>query len=412
MKRLPLFILIGLYCFYSKAQINDAITIGTTDSIFSTILDEQRKFLVHVPNSSDGSVYSKKNYPVVYLLDGDAFFLSVVATINHLSKNQMCPQMIVVGISNTNRNRDLTPTKGELDPPFLDSTFVANTGGGEKFLSFIEKELIPKIESKYPTEPYRMFIGHSFGGLEVMHAFVHQPQLFSSFIAIDPSMSWSNQVLLKKIKSMSFNESHQNKALYLGIANTMAEELDSISVLKDTSIDTEHIRSNLELNSYLKIQTQLKYKGKFYPAESHGSLPFIAQYDAFRFLFDFYELRFDMQDFINPETDIVNKVVNHYKKLSTVFGREVKPEEQFVNGLGYEFLQMQQLKVSEQFFKMNVINFPDSFNVYDSIGDYYDAHGDKEKAIESYKKALLLNKDSSLTRDKLEALKKNKNQTN
>ncbi len=404
MKKLQLIILLSVYCLYGHAQTDSAVSFGTTDSIFSTILNEQRRVLVYVPDSNEGSIFSKKSYPVVYLLDGDAFFLSVVATLEHLSANQMCPQMIVVGIPNTNRNRDLTPSKGELEPPFMDSTFVANTGGGEKFLSFIEQELILKIDSKYPTEPYRMFIGHSFGGLEVMHAFAHKPHLFSSYIAIDPSMSWSNQLLLKKIKSMPFKDNYSNKALYLGIANNIPEGLDTTTVLKDTSMETEHIRSVFELNTYLNTQTQLKYKGNFFPEESHGSLPFIAHYDAFRFIFDFYELKFEMQDFMNPETDIVNKVLNHYKKLSTVFGREMKPDEQFVNGLGYQFLQMRQFKVSEQFFKLNVTNFPESFNVYDSIGDYYVAHGDKDNAIESFKKALALNKDARFSKDKLEAL--------
>jgi tetratricopeptide (TPR) repeat protein len=107
---------------------------------------------------------------------------------------------------------------------------------------------------------------------------------------------------------------------------------------------------------------------------------------------------------MNPESDVVNKVLNHYKKLSTVFGLEMKPDEQFVNGLGYQFLQMGQFEVSEQFFKLNVTNFPESFNVYDSIGDYYVAKGDKDNAIESFKKALALNKNATFSKDKLEAL--------
>ena len=147
-----------------------------------------------------GGVISKKNYLVVYLLDGDAHFSSVVGMIQQLSSvngNTLVPKMIVVGIPNTNRTRDLTPTKAQLDPPFMDSTMVANTGGGEKFISFIEKELIPKIDSEYPTEPYRAFIGHSFGGLTVMHTLVHKPEMFNAYVAIDPSMSWDNQKLLQ-----------------------------------------------------------------------------------------------------------------------------------------------------------------------------------------------------------------------
>ena len=90
--------------------------------------------------------------------------------LSSVNGNTVCPKMIVVGIPNTNRMRDLTPTTPEGEQFYIDSSASTNSGGGEKFISFIEKELIPHIESNYPTQPYRMLIGHSLGGLMVMHA--------------------------------------------------------------------------------------------------------------------------------------------------------------------------------------------------------------------------------------------------
>jgi hypothetical protein len=388
-----------------NAQNNTDIVIGKIDSLNSTILNEQRKIWIHVPEGNSSELFEKKKYPVVYLLDGDAHFSSVVGMIQNLSFG-VWPQMIVVGIPNTNRSRDLTPTKAKLDPSMmLDSTIVANTGGGENFMSFIEKELIPFIDSKYPTDSYRMLIGHSLGGLIVMNTLIDRPYLFDSYVAIDPSMSWDDKNLLNKIKKTSLDKKFRNKKLFLGIANTMSKGMDKVTVQKDTTKTTAHIRAILELNTYLNndAEKQLSFKGKYYEDDSHGSVPLITEYDALRYFFDFYELKLDEEDYLDPTSDIVAKYENHYKRLSKEFGREMKPEDDMVNGLGYQFMNMQHYEKAEQFFKLNVKNYPESFNVYDSLGDLYVATENKEKAIESYKKALALN-DYPETREKLNNL--------
>ncbi|WP_017495283.1 hypothetical protein [Flavobacterium sp. WG21] len=56
-------------------------------------------------------------------------------------------------------------------------------------------------------------------------------------------------------------------------------------------------------------------------------------------------------------------------------------------------------------FKLNVANYPKSANLYDSLGDFYEANGDKKNAIASYEKALLLDKNFSEAKGKLEKLK-------
>ena len=395
------------FCFFTvNAQKNTDIIIGKIDSLNSKILNEQRKIWIYVPEDYSNGTFEKKEYPVVYLLDGSNYFSSVVGMIQQLSQT-VCPQMIVVGIPNTNRTRDFTPTKAKLDPPMIDSTMAANSGGGENFMSFIEKELIPYIDSKYPTDSYRMLIGHSFGGLTVMNILMNKPYLFNSYVAIDPSMSWDNKNLLNKIEKTPLDEKYRNKSLYLAIANTMSKGMDTLSVKNDTTFTTAHIRAILELNTYLKNDTQkkLSYKSKYYEDDSHGSVPLIAEYDALRYIFDFYELNLDIDDYLNPKSDIVAKYNNHYKRLSKEYGREMKPDEKLINGLGYQFMSMKQYEKSEQFFKLNVKNYPDSFNVYNSLGDLYVATGNKEMAIESYKKSISLDKNAT-SKDKLEALEK------
>ena len=383
MKKINLFYFLCL-CLYTLNGQHSNDIVAKIDRIDSEILNEERELLVYVPKGN-----SNQTYAVVYLLDGDSHFHSVVALIEQLSpirRNMMCPKMIVVGISNTDRNRDLTPTKGELP----------NSGGGANFISFIEKEVIPHIDSKYPTKPYRMFIGHSLGGLTVVNTLVHKPNLFNAYVAIDPSMSWNHKNLLTKIKNTTFNEKYANKTLFLAIANTMSEDMDIVSVQKDTTSRTKHIRAILELDSYLKKDTQKKmsYKGTYYEDDDHGSIPLIAAYDALRYIFDFYRFTLKSEDYFNPKIDVLTKVQNYYKRLSNGFGIEMKPDQLYINGIGFMLLENKQFKKAAEAFKLNIKNHPENFGVYDSMGDFYVAIGNTKKAIENYKKAVSLNIDS------------------
>jgi len=261
MKKILLAILITLSSICAFAQKDNKVTIGTIDSVQSKILNEQRKIWVYVPNA--GQLDSKQRFPVVYLLDGDAHFYSVVGMIQQLSQvngNTVCPEMIVVGIPNTDRTRDLTPTHIDAEPPMMDSASAKTSGGGEQFVSFIEKELMPHIDSLYPTEPYKMLIGHSFGGLTAINIAMNHTKLFNSYIAIDPSMWWDKMNFLKATKKALEEKKFAGTTLYLGIANTMDESMNITKVPNDTSVATKHIRSSLDLDKSIKTKYTMDWK--------------------------------------------------------------------------------------------------------------------------------------------------------
>ena len=408
MKTFCLIAMIALFLLFCtngiKAQISQTqpkqIVIGSIENIQSKILNEQRELWVYIPSSASDTNYSKQSYPVVYLLDGELFFSSVVGMIQQLSKAYVCPEMIVVGILNTDRTRDLTPThmdSWQVMSLVLDSDVCKNSGGGEKFISFMEKELMPHIDSLYPSAPYRILIGHSFGGLTVMNTLIHHTNLFRAYVAIDPAMSWDNQKLLKEAKKELATNTYSGFSLFLGIANTMDAGMDTIKVKEDSTKSTEHIRSIFDLRNYLNNnkQNQLVYAYKYYDDDEHNSVPLIAEYDAFRFIFNYYHLSLFYNGYRNVE--------NLYENVSKHFGYKVKPPESMVNDLAYTDLFFNHYAESLYLFKLNVINYPESYNAYDSMGDYYDAKGDKASAIENYKKALSI-KEVLYTREKLERL--------
>ncbi|MCJ7447978.1 MAG: alpha/beta hydrolase-fold protein [Bacteroidales bacterium] len=377
-----------------------AIAYGTRDILNSKILNEQRRILIYVPASASSEIYTKQRYPVAYLLDGEAIhFSSVVGMIRRLSSYYSCPEMIIVGIINTDRMRDFTPTHVNsfqfID--FVDSITVRNSGGGENFVSFLEKELIPHVDSLYPTSPYRMLIGHSAGGLAVINILTHHTNLFNAYVSIDPAMLWDNQKNLKETKKVLANNNYSGISLFLGIANTLKEGMDTIKVKKDITKSTEHIRSLFELRDCLNNnkQNQLNFAYKYYNNDYHASVQFITEYDALRFIFNYYRLDLFTNEYMNIE--------NLYEKISKNLGYEVKPPESMVDNIAKAFLFYKMHDNGFYLFKLNIVNYPDSYNVFNSMGDFYAAKGDKANAIDNYKNALSI-KEVPAVRQKLEKL--------
>src|SRR4051794_11383779 len=123
MRKISLFILSAFIILSVQGQKDNKIVIGKIDSVYSNILNEQRKIWIYTPDMTSGNL--NQRYPVLYLLDGDGHFASVVGMIQQLSQvngNNVYPEMIVVGIPNTDRTRDLTPTHIVSDPPAMDSS--------------------------------------------------------------------------------------------------------------------------------------------------------------------------------------------------------------------------------------------------------------------------------------------------
>ena len=404
MKKLA-FLLLFSAAIQVKAQTkNNNIIIGKKDSVYSHILNEKREIWIYLPSSYNPE-NSSKRFPVMYLLDGDAHFHSVTGLIQQLAGgingNSIFPDMIVVGIPNTDRTRDLTHVASRVTPDGREADFLKSSGGGENFISFMRKELIPSIEKKYFTAPHRMLVGHSFGGIVAINVLLNHTYLFNSYISIDPSMWWAEGDLIQQARKKLASKDFKNKSLYLAVANTMPPGIEIKEVENDTSLNTEHIRSIMELTHILEANKNngLEYAWKFYSEDDHGSVPLISEYDGLRFIFNDYRLS------ANAAIMGLDTIIKHYKKVSLKMGYTILPPEELVNGLGYFHLQNGDIEKAIQHFKWNVINYSQSSNVYDSLGDALIASGDKEKAIENYKIAIKLD-PQSITRSKLDELMK------
>ena len=387
-------------CLSAYAQKDNRIVIGTADTIYSKILNEKRTIQVHVPGGD-----KTQRYPVLYILDGEDHFQSAVAISEQLSG--LLPAMIVVGINNMGhsfRERDLTPTKVN-QSAIVNAGDARLSGGGETFFSFIEKELMPYIDSKYPATSYRILSGHSLGGLAVVNAFINHTNLFNAYIALDPSLWWDQQKWIKKYESEILKRDFKNKSLFVGIANNIPPGMDTISILKDTNSTIAAVtKAVIPFVHFLKENKPagLRWSSKFYQSETHGTVELTSEYDALRYLFDFYLFR-TSQFSGHPELNEDSVLAAHYKMVSEKMGYTVLPTENSVNEMAYSCMGNHKMAEAYKLFKRNIDYHPHSSNAYDSLGDYYVAAGDKQKAIEAFTKALSI-QESEDTRKKLNDL--------
>lgn len=389
----------------NRVTLDNTIENRKIDSIYSKILGEDRPIWVYTPEDKD----KFKKYPVLYLLDGNAHFEGAIALMKYLERFDQIPKMIIVAIPNTNRTLDLTPSRMKLS---RDGNVIPEgvNGGGEEFTSFLEKELIPYIEQTYPATTHKTLIGHSLGGLLVINTLIHHTEIFNNYIAIDPSLWWNDQKLLKDAATVLEQGKFNNKSLFLAAANTTRDGMDISRVESDTTDATIHIRSILNFTKIAAKNTpnKLQFDWKYYEKENHGSIPLIAEYDGLKSVFSWYNFNINdefRKPIATPEY-LIDFIEEHYAKASKYFGYNVKPEESFINQLGYRFLStVPDLRAkSYAFFNLNIKNYPESANVYDSMADYYEKQNDFVSALENVTKAYEIS-HSDIHKSRVEKLK-------
>ena len=380
----------------ASAQANtNTIVLGKKEFLFSKVLNEKREVWVHVPGNVKKNATTQR-YPVVYVLDGDQHFLSLSGLVHQLSAtngNTICPEMIVVAVMNPDRARDLTITH-KTDGPYNNPQYFKHSGGGEKYTAFLKKELIPYIDSLYPTAPYRTLVGHSLGGMIVVNALLNHTDAFNAYVALDPSLWWDDNLLVRQAKTAMQEKKFNGKTFFMAIANTMNSDRDTSEWRKDTTQWSLHLRDALEFASLAESNPSngLRASHAYYKKESHQSVPLLGTYDALHFIFDFHSFT-ALNRLYEPGFAADSALRTHYEYLSKKMGYTVLPQEAFIDGLGRSFLEMRMLDKAEAIFKLNVHNYPNSAVVYAAMGDLYAAKADMKMATSYYQKSLSLKND-------------------
>lgn len=371
-----------------------ATTIGKVDSLESATLKERRHYLVYTPPSYDDTTSAPQHYPVLYLLDGDAHFHSVTGLIQILGTGvngtYAIPEMIVVAIPNTNRTRDMTPTHVTTGFDGRPAPAMSMSGGMGNFLTFIRTELIPQIDQRYRTMPYRIFVGHSLGGITAIDALYTIPETFNAYVAIDPSLWWDNTLLLKQAKDFITKARLDNRVLYVAQANTLNP---------DDTTSNPHFNAIMRFNAVMQAYNKsgLRYGFKYYDSDDHGSVPLIAEYDALRFIFEGYKPDL-LRLLASP-----NLLAEHYRLVSAKLGATFNPSERMIQQFGQIALSQDTTKAIE-FFQLATELYPSSYRNYDRLGALWLAKGDKAKAKSYFERSLAKNPNNTVAREQLKKI--------
>ena len=239
------------------------IKIGFQDSIKSEALNESRRFLIRLP---DDYYSSEKSYPVIYRLDGDInLFIETVGVIHRLAyMEEYIPDMIVVMIENSDRNRDMMPVK---------TSFFQAEPGAENFKLFIENELIPHINSSYRTTNEKLLCGQSLSSIFILYYFLTSPDSFDSYIACSAGFPDCEDYFISLAKDMLKTKQKETKKIFL--THGSKDLLDPDGIMKEQILNFTRLISSDE---------NLDYSFHVYPDEGH--VPYPSLYHGLKFTYE------------------------------------------------------------------------------------------------------------------------------
>lgn len=186
------------------------LSIGDTFTIQSKVLGETRRINVYRPAEYDEAPHAP--VPVLYMPDGGVQedFLHVAGLVQVSVGNNTMRPFLLVGIENTERRRDMTgPTTDEED-----KKIAPRVGGSAAFRAFIRTELMPVIKARYRTTAETAIVGESLAGLFVAETFFLEPDLFDTYIAIDPSLYWNHEALVAGAAERLTSAAGKHKTLW------------------------------------------------------------------------------------------------------------------------------------------------------------------------------------------------------
>jgi predicted alpha/beta superfamily hydrolase len=318
--RLLLHISLGTWTLFASLGVwattenTDPVVIGEKFQIESKVLAETRTYIIHTPASYKSG---KDAYPVLVLQDAEAHFAHTTSAVDLLSGSGRIPRMIVVGINNTDRTRDMTPSKPTTG--WGGTPWTGSAGGADKFLSFIADELLPMVDRNYRTRPYRVLIGHSLGGLFAVYALMNRPEVFNGYLAISPALWWDDQALVKA--SQPFFAAH--KDLRADLYMTMGDEGQAM------------LGGAWKLSAVLEESklADLRWQFKRSPEEDHGTIPYLSTYEGLQAIFKGYRIADPVALF---EQGGLAAFERHYAEVSKRMGYTVAVPMEAYGGMVWE----------------------------------------------------------------------------
>lgn len=324
----------------------------------SELLKDTRDLQVYLPPSYFSD--KESSYPVLYLLDGDYNFQYVTGLVELMSSiAEEIPQMIVVGIADggsRNYAKQCNPSIGE------------QAGDGDLLISFIAKEVKPRIEKSYRCSGYDILQGHSRGGLFVTYAALEQPKLFDVYSAISPALWWQDYALLEHAKTKLASEASLPFRFFLSLGNEKEMGVNRLADFINT-----------------KFPADPNFNYSLFENENHNYVGLPSIRFSLKTIFKDYEV--NREKFMAFETP--SAMADHYLAQKVAFGFEQRIPWSLLGNAVYYYFSRKKMEELALFEKSIVEKLPVSAaTLYSSIGGLYFENENYEMAEKYFQKCM------------------------
>ncbi len=361
-----------------EARDGDPVSIGTFRQLHSDVLGEDRLLLVCLPR---GYEESSMSYPVLFVLYGGqirGYFAEAVHVVDRLSEEGSIPKMIVVGVANVERYRDLSPV-GRRGRP----------SGIEPFSRFVVEELIPYVESECRTKDSRVLMGPQAGAAFGLYTLAKRQGLFNAFIIENPFRSPPVYNVLMPL-----------------MEELVDKGLPSFTFLQITCSDREGYLDKTQEIEYMRRFEKMVADKKpqnltlvtHYIEKNEDFLPPLRLKEGLRELFR--EYRFPDSREVRALADITA----YYAALSERFGFEVDVPERTLASKADELSERGASNSAMEILNYLIEVYPASADGYWRLANLHRGQGNSEKAIEYYRKCLEIIPNMRPARDWIEKL--------
>lgn len=384
-----------------NVSLSQEITIGSRDTVYSDILEENRPLSIYFPPSYH---YKKnQNYPVLYVLDGDYSFQYLTGLLElEASISENIPEMILVGISGKG-----SKTYKENCKPNIQG--VKDSGNADSVLAFIEKELTPYIDKNYKTLDYKILAGHSIGGLFIINAALKKPKLFNNYIAISPALWWEENAINNVVNEIY----EKNQPIVPDVYVSLADE------------------KRMGVKEFLKLVGS-EFKFKQFENENHNSVGSPTYKWALRDIFKvwkfdkkYFDSASELEQYHNSSSSFYNvplpiadgvlyNTIIHVLKDQPKELKEIEliVDEDYPNSKAYlitllasNAMNQEDFEKAENLLVEGLQEFPDSFEIYEKLAEVHLAQEKNKEYQEEIQKAYDLAKEQNVRQWRIEEIK-------
>jgi enterochelin esterase-like enzyme len=339
----------------------EIVSLGVYRVIHSSILDEDRVLQIHLP---PGYESTEATYPVLYLFYSDwveGYFAQLVNDLYHLSIDRI-PPVILVGVQNTYRYRDLLPWPRSADR-------AEEEGFAGQFLSALREEIVPFVDAEYRTKPYRIMVGPQAAAVFGVYALLESPETFQAFILNDPCRFDTPQRAL--CNQLAVHASTPASAgTYFAVSHGASDDRWDMGML-------EELRNALEQNAVDGFRWRIDIESDW---------PFfLAPVNARAALMDLF------RDYPIPGVEDVTgweNIRSHYSRVSEIVGFEIDPPNLVLTQAGRALMDRGEYERSLEVLHHLVEIYPHSLDGPWQLANLHRVMGDTTNAIRYYEECL------------------------